>query len=272
MTKVSVIMSVYNGIEYKDRAVPSILNQTFKDFEFLIIDDGSDDGTSDFLKEAEKRDGRVRVFRQERVGLARAVNHALSFAAGKYIIRQDFDDISYPERIERQVEFLDRHPEVGLVGTYYVIDDQRRGEKYIRKQPLDDDHLRRTMAKCIPFAHTLVAIRKEALTAVGGIAETNNITDLRTWIKIGAAGWKFANIPEVLGVHYVYGESYWHKNYTYTWRQRDLAKVQVEAIRELDLPRKLLVYPAARYFYSLMPTRLKRFMRRSLAGSNEEDM
>ena len=272
MAEASVIMSVYNGIEFKDRAVPSILNQTYKDFEFLIVDDGCDDGTTEFLAELEKRDSRVRVFRQERVGLARAVNHALTFAEGKYIIRQDFDDVSYPERIEKQVDFLEKHPSVGLVGAYYVIDDQRRGEKYIRKQPLEDKQLRNTMAKCIPFAHTLVAIRKEALVEVGGIVETKNITDLRTWIKIGAAGWEFANIPEVLGVHYVYGESYWHKNYTYTWRQRDLAKVQVQAIRELGLPATSLVFPLSRYFYSFMPPALKRFVRRRLAGSKEEDI
>ncbi len=270
--RVSVICSVYNGIDHLDKAVPSILAQTLSDFEFLIVDDGSDDGTSEYLAELAERESRVRLFRRERVGLARAVNHALEYARAPYVARQDFDDVSYPGRLAAQVDYLDAHPEVGLVGTWYVLDDQNRGERYVRQHPIDDAGIRRRMSKAIPFAHTLVTLRTEALRQVGGIAEVDNITDLRTWISVAEAGWQLANIPEVLGEHFVYAESYWHKNFKQKRRQRELAGVQASAIFRLHLGWWRLVYPLGRLFYSSFPTGLKRFVRRTLAGSREVDL
>jgi glycosyltransferase involved in cell wall biosynthesis len=267
-----VICSVYNGIEHTDKAVPSILRQTLKEFEFLIVDDGSDDGTSEFLKDVAARDQRVRLFRLERAGLAKAVNHALHYARAPYIARQDFDDISYPERLEEQVAFLDKHSSVGMVGSWYVLDDKNRGERYIRQWPTEDRELRLRMSKAIPFAHTLVTLRTEALRQVGGIAEVSNITDLRTWIEIAAAGWELANIPKVLGEHYVYPESYWHKNFKYKQRQRELARVQLSAIFRLHLGWWRVIYPIGRLFYSALSDDLKRFVRRKIVGSKEVDL
>lgn len=252
--------------------MPSILGQTLTDFEFLIVDDGSDDGTSEFLAELAERDERVRIYRLERVGLARAVNHALQFARAPYVARQDFDDVSYPERLARQVDFLNTHPEVGLVGSWYVLDDANRGERYVRQWPTDDRSLRRRMSKAIPFAHTLVTLRTDALRQVGGIAEVSNITDLRTWIAVAEAGWELANIPEVLGEHYVYAESYWHKHFKYKQRQRELARVQLSAIWRLRLGWWRVVYPLGRLLYSGLPDDLKRFVRRKLVGSKEVDL
>lgn len=270
--QVSVICSVYNGASHFDKAVPSILAQTLTDFEFLIVDDGSDDGTSDFLRQLAERDARVRLFRQERVGLARAVNHALSYVRAPYVARQDFDDISYPERLAEQVAFLDRNPRVGMVGSWYVLDDANRGERYVRQMPTDDYSLRRRMSKAIPFAHTLVTLRTEALRGVGGIAEVSNITDLRTWIEVAAAGWELANVPKVLGEHFVYAESYWHKNFTYRRRQKELARVQVSAIVRLRLGLWRLIYPLGRLVYGAMPNGLKRFVRRNVVGNTEVDV
>lgn len=273
MPRVSVLMSVYNGIEHFDKAIPSLLQQTLQDFELLIVDDCSDDGTSEKLDEVAAQDARIKVLHSEsRLGLARAVNWALRLSKGQYVARQDFDDESYPQRLEKQAEFLETHPEVGLVGSYYVIDDRRRNERYIRKWPIEDAKIRNTMAKAIPFAHTLVMLRKEALEQAGGIAEVSNITDLRTWIQVGKVGWKFANIPEVLGVHYVYEESFWHRTFSYKQRQRELAKVQAEAVLTLHLGLWRLIFPFARLFYSLFPDSVKRSIRRVLAGSKEEDI
>jgi glycosyltransferase EpsE len=270
--RVSVICSVYNGMAHVDKAVPSILAQTLTDFEFLIVDDGSDDGTSRFLAEVAARDPRVRVFRRERVGLARAVNYALRFARAPYVARQDFDDISYPERLEKQVAYLDSHPDVGLVGTWYVLDDANRRERYERRYPTDDYSLRRRMSKAIPFAHTLVMIRTHVLRYVGGIAEVDNITDLRTWIAIAETGWALANVPEVLGEHFVYAESFWHRNFSYRRRQRELAAVQLSAVFRLGLGWWRVIYPLGRLVYGSLSRDLKRFVRRTLAGNREADL
>lgn len=266
-------MSVYNGIEYFNKAIPSILNQTFEDFELIIVNDCSNDGTAEKLNEITEKEPRVKVLHsEERLGLARAINLALKSAKGTYVARQDFDDESYTERLQKQVQFLDKNPKVGMVGTYYVIEDKRRNERYVRKWPVDDASIRKMMSKAIPFAHTQVMLRTEALKQVGGIAEVDNITDLRTWIKIGQTDWQFANIPEVLGVHYVYEESFWHRNFSYKKRQRELAKVQANAVLTLHLGIWRLIFPFGRLFYSYFPDNLKKIIRRLLAGSKEEDL
>ena len=272
MPKVSVITTVFNGENYFDRAIPSILDQTYSDFEFLIADDGSVDSTKEKLKDVETRDKRIRVFRPGRLGFARALNYLLERAQGRYIVRQDFDDISFPTRLERQVAFLDDHPEVGLVGAYCVVEDERRGEKYTRMPPTDHEGICRAMSKYIPVAHTLVALRKTAIEEAGGFVEADNIVDLRTWINVGAAGWRFANIPEALGIHYIYQESFWHRNFTYKYRQRDLAAVQRQAIRRLHLPAWMQIYPLGRCIYPSLPDGLKRAVRRFVAGSKERDI
>jgi glycosyltransferase involved in cell wall biosynthesis len=269
---VTVLTTVYNGEPYFDRAVPGILAQTLEDFEFIIIDDGSDDGTPTLLDRLEKTEPRVRVLRPGKLGFSRALNYGLSLARGRYIARQDFDDVSYPERLARQVQVLEADPAVGLVGGWYVVVDENRGERYIRKQPTDHTLLVRTMAKAIPFAHTLVTLRREALVAAGGIAEVRNITDLRTWIRVAKLGWKLANVPEVLGEHYVHAESHFHQAMRYHRRQRELAWVQAQAVISLGLPPWMLAYPMARLLYAVLPDRAKRFARRVLAGSREEDV
>lgn len=270
--RVSVICCVYNGMAFLDKAVPSILSQTLQDFEFLIVDDGSDDGTREFLAEVAAGDPRVRVFRIERSGAALAANYALRFARAPYVARQDFDDVSYPHRLQEQVNYLDTHPDVGLVGAWYILDDANRGERYVRQYPTDDYSLRRRMTKAIPFAHTLVTMRTEALRSVGGVAEVDNIIDLRTFIAIAEAGWKLANIPAVLGEHYVYADSFFHANFSYRRRQRELAGVQLSAILRLRLGVWRVIYPLGRLFYGSLSHDLKRFVRRTLAGNREKDL
>ena len=111
--RVSVVTTVYNGEPYLDRAIPGILAQTFKEFEWILVDDGSQDRTPELLRELAQRDSRVRVFSPGRLGLAAAANYGVSQARGEYIARQDFDDTSYPDRLRLQVTFLDAHPDVG---------------------------------------------------------------------------------------------------------------------------------------------------------------
>ena len=135
--RVSVVATVYNGEPYFDRAVPGILAQTFEDFEFVLVDDGSTDGTLPLLRELAARDARVRVFAPGRLGAARAYNFGVEQARGEYVARQDFDDRSYPDRLRLQVALLDARPKVGIVGGAYLLVDERRGERYVRMPPTD---------------------------------------------------------------------------------------------------------------------------------------
>lgn len=270
--KVSVVTTVYNGESYFDRAVPSILGQTYKTFEWIIVDDGSTDQTLPLLRQLTAKDPRVRVLTPGRLGVARAANFGIYHAKGEYIVRQDFDDVSYPTRIERQVAFLDSCAEIGVVGAQYILVDQNRSERYLRMPPVEHKELVRAMARYIPFAHTLVTFRKRAWEEVGGYPEVDDIEDLRLWVKMAAAGWKLANLPEVLGEHFVHRRSYWHTHFRYTERQRELSLVQWQAIRELRLPKWLAVYPLGRLVYPLLPNRAKRFVRRTFGRSGELDI
>jgi glycosyltransferase involved in cell wall biosynthesis len=270
--KVSVVTTVYNGERYVDRAIPGILAQTFTDFEWILVDDGSKDRTPEILRELAARDPRVKVFFPGRLGLTAAANFGLAQAKGEYIARQDFDDRSYPDRLQRQVTLLDTHPQVGVVGCYYILVDENRGERYVRMPPTEHDDILRAMAKSIPLANTVAAFRRRVWSEAGGYPEVADLEDQLLWLKAAKLGWRFANIPEVLGEHFVHGASFFHTSFRYVDRQRNLARVQAQVVRELNLPKWMYLFPLGRYTYAYCPTVVKRILRRTLAGSQERDL
>ena len=270
--RVSVVSSVYNGEPYFDRAVPDILRQTYEDFEFIVVDDGSEDRTLELLREVAASDSRVRVFSPGRLGAAAAYNYGVAQARGEYIARQDFDDRSYPERLRLQVERLDSEPALGVVGGYYVLADESRDERYVRMPPVQHDQIVRAMARYIPLAHTVATFRRKAWEQAGGYPLAPNLIDLRFWLQVVKLGWRFANVPQLVGEHYVHWDSFFFRSLNYVARQRDLARVQTQIIRELGLPRWMYVYPMGRYGYAHFPQGLKKVLRRSLGGSSERDL
>jgi glycosyltransferase EpsE len=272
MTKVSVITAVYNGEAYFDRAPPSVLAQTIDDFEWLIVDDGSSDRTPQLLHQLAARERRVRVLSPGRLGFAGALNYAIEHARGVYIANQDFDDRSYPDRLRLQAAFLDAHPEVGVVGGRYLLIDETRGERYERRPPEEHAQIVRAMASRIPFAHTVVMFRKEAWRQAGGYPQLDSLVDFRLWIEFGRRGWRFANLPALIGEHVVHEQSYFLSNFKYQARQRNLAQLQLSAIRTFGLPQWMNIFPAGRYFYWALPDGVKRAVRRLLAGSRERDL
>jgi glycosyltransferase involved in cell wall biosynthesis len=270
--RVSVVSTVYNGEPYFDRAIPGILAQTFDDFEFILVDDGSSDRSLDKLHEVAGRDPRVRVFAPGRLGAAAAYNYGVAQAQGEFIARQDFDDRSYPDRLRLQVAYLDTQPGVGVVGGYYELIDERRGERYLRMPPTDHAAILSTMARSVPIAHTIATFRRTAWSEAGGYPLVNNLIDLRFYLRVAKLGWRFANIPHLVGEHYVHDASFFHQTLKYTERQRDLARVQAQAVRELGLPRWMYLFALGRHAYAYMPTGLKRMVRRGIMGSRERDV
>ena len=270
--RVSVVTTVYNGERYFDRAAPSILGQTFEDFEFVIVDDGSTDRTAEMLRDLAAQDPRVRVLSPGRVGFCRAANYGIERANGEIIARQDFDDRSYPDRLRLQVALLDAEPSVGLVSGHYILVDENRKERYIRMPPTDHEGVVLAMAKYVPMANTFSTFRRRVWVEAGGIPEVSDLEDLRFWCRIAKLGWRIANVPEVMGEHYVHAASFFHRNFKYTERQRHLARVQAHVIRELGLPSWMYAYAMGRYLYAYCPTILKRAVRRTLGGSQERDL
>jgi glycosyltransferase involved in cell wall biosynthesis len=270
--RVSVITTVYNGEAYVDRAIPGILAQSFDDLEFILVDDGSTDSTPEILRDLARRDPRVRIFAPGRLGFAAAVNYGILQARGEYIARQDFDDCSYPDRLRLQVAFLDAHPEVGVVGSYYVLVDEHRNERYVRMPPTEHSDMVSAMARSIPIAHTMATFRRRAWEEAGGYPEVANIVDLRFWHQVAKRKWRFATIPEVLGEHFVHQTSFFHQSFRYAQRQRELAGVQAAIVRDLGLPPWMYAYSLGRLVYPYCPTALKRVVRRTLGGARERDL
>jgi glycosyltransferase involved in cell wall biosynthesis len=270
--RVSVVTTVYNGEPYFDRAIPSILAQSFADFEYIIVDDGSNDRTAELLRAAAARDARVKVLSPGRIGFCRAANLGIEHARGEIIARQDFDDRSYPDRLRLQVAFLDAHPEVGVVGGHYVLVDENRGERYVRMTPVEHADVVPAMARGIPLANTFATFRRRVWVDAGGYPIVLDLEDLLFWLRAAKLGWHISNIPEVMGEHFVHPSSFFHRTFKYADRQRNLARVQAQVVRELGLPRWMYLFAMGRYGYAYCPTIVKRAVRRTLGGSRERDL
>jgi glycosyltransferase involved in cell wall biosynthesis len=159
-------MSVYNGSLYLREAVESILNQTFRDCEFIILDDGSTDSTWDILADYAQRDQRIVLLRNEKnIGLTKSLNKGLQRVRGKYIARQDGDDVSLPERLATQIAYLRSHADVGLLGTAYYIADCQGRHAGIYRPPQTDTEIRWKMLFHNAFCHTSVVFRRELFEA-----------------------------------------------------------------------------------------------------------
>ncbi len=166
MPKVTVLMSVYNGEKYLREAINSILNQTFKDFEFLIINDGSTDRTAEILQSYQ--DSRIKITNNEKnIGLTKSLNKGLKMAKSEYIARMDADDRSFPKRLGEEVELLDTNPKVGLVGTCYEITDEDDKSFGIAKCPITDKEIRRRLLEGNAFGHGSVMFRRECIDNIG---------------------------------------------------------------------------------------------------------
>ena len=196
--RVSVVMAVRNGVPYLEQAVDSILAQTFTDFEFVIIDDGSTDSTPEVLQRYQAADRRVRVYHQENMGLTPSLNRGCARARGAYLARMDSDDIAFRQRLEQQVEFLDRHLEVALVGSSVMRIDELGREIKRSTCPTSHAEIVRTLAEYNCFTHPTVMLRKDMLAVVGGYREAyRQAQDYDLWLRL-AERYKLANLADPL--------------------------------------------------------------------------
>ncbi len=213
--KVSVVTSVYNGEKYISACVQSILDQSFEDFEFILLDNGSTDGTSELLDRID--DPRVRVIHQENLGIPQSLNKGIHLACGELIARLDADDVSYPDRLERQVKFMDANPDHVLCGGGY--------ERWINgclspqtvPLPLNDDDIRSCLSRYNPIAHSAVVFRKDAFLKAGGYDRHLRFSqDYDLWIKLMKIG-KACNLDENFGFVRFYEESTFSSNKSITF-------------------------------------------------------
>lgn len=168
MPRVTVVMAVYNGAQFLEEAIASVLSQTWRDFELIVVDDASTDGSAAILDKVE--DSRVRIIRHSvNAGASLSRNDALVVARGEYIAIMDADDICAPERLARQVEFLDVHPPAGLVGcAVYDNIDANGAVLYTSFLPDDNEKIQRSLLQRWCFLHSSIMFRKSLYQAVGG--------------------------------------------------------------------------------------------------------
>ena len=185
---ISVVMAVYNAGDDLRRSVPSILEQTFADFEFIIINDGSTDGrTAGILADYAAADARVRVVTQENTGLTIALNRGLALARGPFIARQDADDVSYPDRFSRQIAAFESDPALLVVGGNAddVLPDGHKAQWGWHEA----EALQRVVFIKTPFPHSTVMMRTAACRALGGYDETFKTSqDMELWMRFARRG------------------------------------------------------------------------------------
>ena len=196
MPKISVIMSVYNGGKYLKQAINSVLNQTYRNLEYIIIDDGSTDNSLQILKEFKAKDQRILVISRENKGLIPSLNEGVKLAQGEYIARIDADDVSLPERFEKQLKWIEERSLV-ICGTWADgVDSLGVKVQDMNYPPVDK--IRFFVLRHNPFIHSSVVFRKDVFEKVGGYKSFfRHIEDYELWTRI-VFKYKTGNIPEKL--------------------------------------------------------------------------
>ncbi|TDW96613.1 glycosyltransferase family 2 protein [Dinghuibacter silviterrae] len=195
--KLSVLMPAYNAERYIGQAISSVLGQTFADFELVVVDDGSTDGTAEVVQSF--RDSRIVLIRQANQGIAGALNTGLGIARSGLIARFDADDICYPYRLQRQYSFMRESPDYVLAGSMVDYADMEGRFVFTYRPPGNTDRvIRRLSYKICPFIHSSVIYRRDAVRSLGGYnVHAHGFEDHLLWRRLIRVG-KVYNMPEVL--------------------------------------------------------------------------
>lgn len=236
---VSVVMPVYNAQEYLNEAVESVLAQTFNDFEFIIINDGSTDQSESILQEFQKRDKRIQVVSRSNTGIVVALNEGIGYASGRYIARVDADDIALPELFAKQVAFLEKTPDYVAVGTCVLMIDPdgwpvMPANLKMSHEEIDEAH----MAGHGAFPHSGSMFRRDLVQSIGGYRqETQYAEDIDLWLRLAEVG-KLANISEVLLKYRLHPKSIGHSRRVKQLQALNIAVTDAYRRRRLTPPLK----------------------------------
>ena len=248
MEKVSVIMSVYNADKFLKESIESILNQTYENLEFIIIDDGSTDNSKKIIKEYEKLDKRIVFIQNEKnIGLTKNLNKAIELSSANYIARMDADDVSDITRIEKQIKFLQENKEFSIVGSCakYINSNGKLEEDFM--VPENDKDIKNMIYKVNPLIHPSVMFRKDDIISIGKYNEQlRKVQDYDLWFRAVANGLKVYNIQECL--LFLRRDETYNKRKSKQYRKIDL-KVRWNGY-------KLLKLPIYKYVYLIVPIAL----------------
>lgn len=258
--KVSIVMGLYNCGNTLKESLDSLLNQTYKDFEIIMCDDCSKDNTSQIAQEYVSKYPHkfILLANSENKGLAYSLNKCISLAQGIYIARMDADDISKIDRLEKQVEFLDKNLEYALVGSSAQLFDENGiwGKRQMKKIPKKKDFLFGS-----PFIHPTILIRKEILIKAGVYKvskETLRTEDYDLFMRLYALNYKGFNIQENLFLYREDNLSYKKRKYKY---RIDEARIRYEGFKRLNLMPIGLIYVLKPLVVGLIPQKILKLVR-----------
>ena len=269
--KVSVIMGVYNCEETLPAAIDSIINQTYDNWELIMCDDCSTDKTYSVAKSyAERFPDRIKVLKNdENMRLAFCLNRCLNVATGEFIARMDGDDLSHPERFERQIYFLKEHPDVDLVGTAMQRFNAQGYQDVVYGIDSPD---RYTLRKAIPFCHATIMTYKRVYDALGGYTvsqRTMRAQDYDLWFRFFAYGFKGMNLREAL--YFVREDDNAIKRRTFKVRNNAF-KTTVYGFNLLGYPKWWIIHPfITMILKSMVPAELYKFYRMYQANKVDEN-
>lgn len=229
---VSILMGVHNGENTVAKSIESIQRQKFSNWELIIFNDGSTDCTTEVLKKFKHDDSRIVIIDGHgQSGLAMGLNKCLAVAQGKYIARMDDDDISLPERLSKQIEYLEQNSYVDAVGTSMIVFDEF-GDKGVRYN--EDSVTKESFLKGSPFFHPTIMIKKKVLQSLGGYRiDVGRAEDLDLWFRFFQSGYVGTNLREPLLKY--------HENIT-DYKKRTVrsgiltSKVLIKGYKDINIP------------------------------------
>lgn len=265
---VSVIIPIYNAQDYIAEAIESVLSQTLKDFELILVNDASTDDTLSIANSFKKKDKRIRVINNKKnLQMAESLNLGIREAKADLIARMDQDDISLSERLETQYNFLKTHPDVAIVGNDISIIDEKGKTIGKRTYPTTSSGLKYIMFRYSPFAHPTVMFRKLAYQKVKGYdPKTYPCDDIDFWFRLGKK-YEFGSIPRILFKYRLTISSSSHNNVLKTEIMG--FKIKIRAIKTYGYKPTLfdIIYNIMQFITAwLMPTRQRILLYNLLRG------
>jgi glycosyltransferase involved in cell wall biosynthesis len=236
--QISVIMSVYNGSRYLNESIASILSQTFTDWEFIIINDGSTDNSESIVQGWQKQDERIKLISRSNKGLTISLNQGLSYAQGEYIARMDADDIALPDRFAKQVAFLDENPDHVAVGCRMLVIDPEGMPIFTcstltTHEEIDAAYM---AGQAGIIGHPAVMMRRSTLQSIGGYREKFTYAqDRDLFLRLAEVG-KLANLPDTLMKFRLYPTSVGHSRRSEQKQCANLATIEAHQRRGLEPP------------------------------------
>lgn len=231
MPRVSIIIPTYNCARYIGRALDSVCAQTYKDYEILVVDDGSTDDTKDVVMQYGRK---VAYLYQQNRGVSAARNHAISQASGELLAYLDADDMWYAEKLEKQVAFLDTHHECGMIHSEISVIDEQDAIIHVSfnqetKRPVPQGHCVQDMLKRSHIQTLTVVERRDCFDCVGSFDERLPVAqDYLHWIRIAMGGWAIGYLGEPLAM--------------YRWRKGSLMGNVTRLTKDLELIYESLLY------------------------------